>query len=173
MQTQDDLLIFIVDDNFIYNNLIASQLRSNKFQKIESFLSGTECLKNLYKKPDIVIQDYLISELIGNDIQIESKKRNLDTEFVFLSGLDNFSKVCDQNTKLFSLSGSDKFNVSADSIKYGPHDHVVKDLIALEKLILKFNKKKNKRQFKKQIQIGFNLFSIAVATFFLNRPVLQ
>ena len=173
MQTQEDPLIFIVDDNYTYNNLIASQLRSNKFQRIESFLSGADCLKNLYKKPDIVIQDYLISELTGNDIQNESMKSNLDTKFVFLSGLDNFSKEYDQNTKLFSLSASDKFNVSADAIKYGPHDYVVKDLVALEKLIIRFNKKKNLSQFKKQIKVGLNMFSIAVATFFLSRSVWQ
>jgi PleD family two-component response regulator len=173
MQTQEYPLIFIVDDNCIYNNLIASQLKSNKFQRVESFISGAECVKNLYKKPDIVIQDYLTSELIGEEIQNESKKSNLNAEFVFLSGLDNFSKEIDQNTKLCSLSAFDKFNVSADTIKYGPHDYVVKDLVALAKLIEKFNKKKNIWQFKKQIRGSFNLFSIAVASFFLSRSVWQ
>jgi len=173
MQTQDYPLIFIVDDNYTYNNRIASQLKSNKFQRVESFLSGAECVKNLYKKPDIVIQDYLTSQLIGDEIQNESKKNNLNTNFVFLSGLDNFSKEIDQNTKLFSLSASDKFNVSADTIKYGPHDYVVKDLVALEKLIEKFDRKKSIRQFERQIKVSFNLFSITIASFFLSRSVWQ
>lgn len=173
MQTQDYPLIFVVDDNYIYNNLIASKLRSNKFQKIESFHSGEDCLRNLYKKPDIVIQEYLTSEMIGNDILEESKKINLHTEFVYLSDLDNFSKESKQNTKLISLSVSDKFNVSANTIKYGTHDYVVKDLDALEKLIEKFGKKQQIRNFKKQIKVSLTLFIVAIASMFLSRSIWQ
>ena len=173
MKIQDYPLIFVVDDNYAYNDLIASKLRSNKLQRIESFHSGEDCMRNLYKKPDIVIQDYLTSEMIGTDILEESKKNNLNTDFVYLSDLDNFSKEIKQNTGLISLSVSDKFNVSANTIKYGNHDYVVKDLDALEKLIEKFGKKQQIRNFKKQIKASLTLFIVAIASLFLSRSVWQ
>lgn len=153
MQVQNYPLIFIVEDNSTYNELIMSHLRSNKVKRIECFLSVEECLQNLYKKPDIVIQDYLLSEISGNDILKESKKSDLNTEFVFLSDLDNFSKNNNKNTGLVSLSGSDEFDAAADTIKYGPHDYVVKDLSALKKLIEKFGRMHQFGSRKKRIKV--------------------
>jgi len=169
MQTQDYPLIFVVENNSLYNKLIANHLKYNKFKRIECFISGEECLKNLYKKPDIVIQDYLMNEEIGNDILLESKKSNLDTDFVFLSGLDNFSKEKNQNTKLIDLSGSDKIDDATDTIKYGPHDYVVKDLVALEKLVKKIGKMQpmmlQKKYAKVSLSLLFNSFVTLLVSF--------
>ncbi len=56
MQRQTDPLIFIVEDNPVYNKLITNYLQSKKFNRIESFSSGEECLKRIGEKPDIIIQ---------------------------------------------------------------------------------------------------------------------
>ena len=40
MQNQDYPLIFIVEDNSIYNKFITNHLKAKKFNRIESFLSG-------------------------------------------------------------------------------------------------------------------------------------
>lgn len=147
MQTQDYPLIFVIEDNSIYNRLIANHLRSNKFQRIESFLSEKECLKNLYKKPDIVIQDYLINEVNSNDIIKESKKSNPHAEFIFLSDLDNF-------------------DVAANTIKYGAYDYVIKDSLFLRRLIGKINKIRKIHQIRlqdKNYKVAVILFFIALA----------
>lgn len=147
MQNQEDPLIFIVEDNSIYNKFIASYLRSNKFKRIESFLSGEECLKNLYKKPDIVIQDYLLNGISGIDVLKTTKKINPGTEFIFLSGQDNLS-------------------IAVNSIKYGAFDYVVKDRFALNKLTDNINKiiKIQSGQLQnKTYKIGVILFFIALA----------
>ena len=154
MQTHDYPLIFVVENNSNYNELIVSYLRSNKKQRIECFLSVEECLQNLYKKPDIVIQDYLLNEISGHDILKESKNCDLNTEFIFMSGLDNFSKGNNQNAGLISLSEPDEFDVAADTIKYGPHEYVVKDLFALEKLIEKFGKMHHFSHRKKRAKVS-------------------
>lgn len=140
MQAQNYPLVFIVQDNFNYNELIVKHLKLNKVNRIECFYSMEECLKNLYKKPDIVIQDYLMNETSEPEILKESIRSDSNTEFVLMSGLDNFSKGNSQNAQLISLSGPDELDIEADTIKYGPHDYVVKDLFALEKLIDKFSK---------------------------------
>lgn len=152
MQTQDYPLIFVVEDNSLYNKLIASHLRSNKFKRIETFFSGEECLQNLYKKPDIVIQDYLMNGISGIDVLKESKKTHPSTEFIFLSGLDSF-------------------DIAVNTIKYGAFDYVVKDRLALKKIIEKINKIKKTQNLKlqnKNFQIGITLFFIALAVLIIS-----
>jgi len=115
MQNPEDPLIFIVEDNSIYNRFIASHLRSKKFRRIESYLSGEECLKNLYKKPDIVIQDYLLDGISGIEVLRIAKKMHPGSEFIFLSGQDDLI-------------------IAVNSIKYGAVDYIVKNRFALKKL---------------------------------------
>jgi len=124
MQTQDSPMIFIVEDNSIYNKLIASHLRSNNFLRIESFLSGEECLKNLHKKPDIVIQDYLLNGINGLEVLKETKKKNPKTEFIFISGQDNI-------------------DVAVDTIRHGASDYLVKNQFAFKKMIDKIHDLRN------------------------------
>ena len=100
MENRNDPLIFIVEDNSIYNRLIMSHLRSHKYIRVESFLSGEECLKNIDRKPDIIIQDYLLDGMTGIDVLKATKKKYPDTEFVFLSSQDNIE-------------------IASNSIKYG------------------------------------------------------
>ena len=121
MQNPEDPLIFIVEDNSIYNKIIASHLRTKKFRRIESYLSGEECLKNLYKKPDIVIQDYLLDGISGIEVLRTAKQMNPETEFIFLSGQDSLI-------------------IAVNSIKYGAVDYIIKDRFALNKLMENIDK---------------------------------
>jgi DNA-binding NtrC family response regulator len=121
METQDNPLIFVVDDNPIYNRLIVSQLRLNKFLRVESYLSGEDCLQNIYKKPDIIVQDYLMNGMDGIEVLKTSKKSNPKTQFIF-------------------LSSEDSFEIAVNTIKYGAYEYVIKDQLALKKLILIINK---------------------------------
>jgi len=147
MENQDYPLIFIVEDNSIYNRFIESHLRSNKFERIESFLSGEECLRNLYKKPDIVIQDYLLDGISGIDVLKTSKIKSPRTEFIFLSGQDNV-------------------NIAVSTIKNGAFDYVVKDRFALKKLTDNINRIMRNQTIQyenKTNKIGITLFLIFLA----------
>ena len=44
MKRRKDPLIFIVEDNPVYNKLIINYLQSKNFNRIESFFSGEECV---------------------------------------------------------------------------------------------------------------------------------
>ena len=162
MQTQDYPLIFVVEENLNYNKIIVNHLSSNKGNRIESFHSEEECLKNLFRKPNIVIQDYLMNEISGNAIINESEKSNLNTKFIFLSDLDNFSKQNNQNTRFTSLSESDKF-YSATTVKYGASDYVVKDLSALSILVESFDKTRQNNFYKKLDKISLPLILVTLA----------
>ena len=121
MENQKYPLIFVVEDNSVYSKLIVNHLRSHKLIRTETFPSGEECLKNINRKPDIIIQDYLLDGINGIDVLKTTKKKYPNTEFIFLSGQDDIE-------------------VAINSMKYGAYDYIVKDQHALIKLTDKINK---------------------------------
>ncbi len=151
MQNRTDPLIFIVEDNQVYNKLIVNYLHSKKFNRVESFLSGEECLKKISQKPDIIIQDYLLEGIDGIEVLKATKKTYPHTEFIF-------------------LSGQDSVDVAINTMKLGAYDYIVKDQMALKKMVDKITKiiavqklvKNNKRY-----KTGIALFFTALAAIIL------
>jgi DNA-binding NtrC family response regulator len=151
MQRKTDPLIFIVEDNPVYNKLVVNYLQSKKFNRIESFFSGEECLKRISDKPDIIIQDYLLEGIDGIGVLKQVKKELPHTEFIF-------------------LSGQDSVDVAVNTLKLGAFDYIVKDQMALKKLTDKITKilamqtlvKSNKRY-----KMGIMLFFLALAAIIL------
>jgi DNA-binding NtrC family response regulator len=147
MQNTKNPLIFVVEDNQMYNKLVVSYLKTNKLTNVESYLSGEDALNNMSKNPDIIIQDYLLEGMTGIEVLIKAKKTNPNVEFIF-------------------LSGQDSIDIAINSMKYGAYDYIVKDQMALQKMVNKINKinsvtelvKSNKRY-----KIGVVLFFIGLA----------
>jgi DNA-binding NtrC family response regulator len=121
MQNTKNPLIFVVEDNQMYNKLVVSYLRTNKFTNVESFLTGEDVLKNMHKNPDIIIQDYLLDGMTGIEVLIKAKKTNPNVEFIF-------------------LSGNDSIDIAINSMKYGAYNYILKDQMALPKLVEKIQK---------------------------------
>jgi DNA-binding NtrC family response regulator len=147
MQNTKNPLIFVVEDNQMYNKLVISYLKTNKLTNVMSFLTGEDALKNMDKNPDIVIQDYLLEGMTGIEVLIKAKKTNPNVEFIF-------------------LSGQDSIDIAINSMKYGAYDYIVKDQMALQKMVNKIQKinsvtelvKSNKRY-----KVGVVLFFIGLA----------
>jgi DNA-binding NtrC family response regulator len=151
MPILNDPLIFIVEDNTVYNKLVVSYLRSQKFTRVESYLTGEECLKNIFKKPDVIIQDYLLDGMNGIEVLKATKKLYPETEFIF-------------------LSGQDSVDVAINSMKYGAYDYIVKDQMALKKMVDKINKIISVRDLvksNKRYKTGVTFFFIALAVLIL------
>ena len=151
MKTPKYPLIFIVEDNSAYNNLIINHLRSHKRIRTMSFESGEECLKNIQLKPDIIIQDYLLDGINGLDVLLASKKKDPTIDFIF-------------------LSGQDSIEVAINCMKFGAYDYIVKDQYALIKLSDRINKVLARRELlksNKRFKLGITLFSIALAIIIL------
>ena len=121
MQDTNDSLIFVVEDNRVYNKLITSYLKTNKFSNVMPFYSGEDAINNLYRNPDIIIQDFLLDGMNGIDVLKKAKEQNPNIEFIFLSGQDNI-------------------DVAINTMKYGAYDYIVKDQMALKKMVNKINK---------------------------------
>ncbi len=156
MQNKKNPLIFVVEDNQMYNKLVVSYLKTNKFSNVESFLTGEDALKNMDKNPDIVIQDYLLDGMTGIEVLIKAKKTNPNVEFIF-------------------LSGQDSIDIAINSMKYGAYDYIVKDQMALQKMVNKIHKinsvtelvKSNKRY-----KVGVVLFFIGLVLLVIATLVL-
>ena len=147
MENKKYPLIFVVEDNSVYNKLIVSHLHSHKLTRVETFASGEECLKNLQLKPDIIIQDYLLEGINGLDVLKATKKRFPSTEFIF-------------------LSGQDSIEVAINSMKYGAYDYIVKDRFALKKLTDKIKRIMITQELitnNKRYKMGITLFILALA----------
>ena len=139
-------LIFVVEDNQIYNKLVVSYLKTNKFTRVESYLSGEEVLNNMNKNPDIVIQDYLLEGMTGIEVLIKAKKTNPNVEFIF-------------------LSGQDSIDIAINSMKYGAYDYIVKDQMALQKMVNKIHKINSVTELvtsNKRYKVGVILFFIGL-----------
>ncbi len=151
MTSQKYPLIFVVEDNSVYNKLILNHLHLHKLNRTESFLSGEEALKNISLKPDIIIQDYLLDGISGMDVLVATKRKYPETEFIFLSA---------QNS----------IEVAINCMKYGAYDYIVKDQYALNKLTDKINKiivNHNIINSNKRFKQGITLFFIALGTIIL------
>jgi len=151
MQDTNDSLIFVVEDNRVYNKLIVSYLKTNKFTNVMPFYSGEDTINNLYRNPDIIIQDFLLDGMNGIDVLKKAKEQNQNIEFIFLSGQDNI-------------------DVAINTMKYGAYDYIVKDQMALKKLVNKINKIQSVNKLvksNKRYRLGVILFFVVIAIIIL------
>ncbi len=146
MQNVKNPLIFVVEDNKVYNKLIVNYLNSNKFTNVKAFYTGEDCVENIKLSPDIIIQDYLLEGMNGIDVLKKVKKIKPETEFIF-------------------LSGQDSMDVAINTMKYGAYDYIVKDQMTLEKMVNKVNQilsVRSLKKSKKQYKIGIVLFFVVL-----------
>ena len=123
MDTKKKYLIFVVEDNEMYNQLIAGHLKKNGFSNVKSFTSGKKCIEALQNNeiPNIIIQDYFMNEMNGLEVLQNVKKIVPEAEFIF-------------------LTANEDIDVAVTTIKSGAYDYVIKDDVALDKVVHKIQK---------------------------------
>jgi DNA-binding NtrC family response regulator len=153
MSAKKNLLIFVVEDNKIYNHLVSEFLKKKKIE-IKSFYNGKECLSAVKdgEIPDIIIQDYFLEDITGIEVLKQVKKISHKTEFIFLTGNENME-------------------VAVNTIKYGAYDYIIKDELALDRVVDKIHKivklfelEKKNNQIKKAM-IGFLVVVVVLVIF--------
>lgn len=149
MATEKNLLVFVVEDNKIFNRVVSEHLKKEGYTNIQSVFSGEECMEFIKKGtiPNIVIQDYNLDGMNGIDVLKLVKKQSPETEFIFLTSSENME-------------------VAVNTIKFGAYDYIVKDQMALEKLTYKLKgilRVSNLKKRNKQIEILKIAFVVFVA----------
>jgi DNA-binding NtrC family response regulator len=138
MQRTKNPLIFIVQDNIIYKDLIVGYLQQKKFTNLKTFKSGEECLKSIHQKPDIIVLDYSFEGITGLDLMKKIRLNYPETDFIFLSGQNDVE-------------------VAVNIMKMGAADYIVKNNKAPQTLLnsIEYLISTNKSEkMKKGFQIG-------------------
>ena len=60
--------IFIVEDDEFYGEMLKHHLLKNPDYEVELFLTGNECVKNLYKNPSAISLDYSLPDISGHEV---------------------------------------------------------------------------------------------------------
>jgi len=105
-------LIFIVDDNPIVTKLIVRRFTSDIY-RLEAFDFGEDCLKALFKNPDLIILDYYFHK----------------ADQKVMNGMEVFDKIkeTNPNVPVIMLSGQEKGEIVLELARKGIDDYVIKD----------------------------------------------
>ncbi len=157
MASVKNYLIYVVENNKVYNHLVSEYLKKQGFSNVKSIISGEECVQAVEKgeKPAIVIQDYSLDGINGLEVLKKVKKLSPKSEFVFLTSNENME-------------------VAVNTIKFGAYDYIVKDKMALEKVVYKMRKiitmirlEKKNRQIRKFMYISLAVVALIIIFAFL------
>ncbi len=112
-------LVFVVDDDSFILNLVQKRFDGDEMSII-TFSYGEECLKQLFRNPELIILDYLFykkdEEVIG--------------------GMEIFTRIMEYNKDIpvIMLSGQDKGDVVLELARKGIEDYVIKDESLIDNL---------------------------------------
>ena len=87
--------VFVVDKNPVHRSLISYNLIFNKFFKVHTFQSGSECLYRLQKHyiPDFLITDYNPDDYNGFDFVRTVKEISPSIRIIFFADFDDSATV--------------------------------------------------------------------------------
>lgn len=146
-------VIFIVEDNKAYSKIVEHHLKSNGFNSLHTFVSGEECLQNLYLKPDIIIQDYKLQGINGIFVLSQYKRKHPHCEFIFLSGQDDVP-------------------TAVNAIKAGAFDYIVKNGKAMTLLVPKIKDVISLQKQKRKIRKYHNALLLFIVAIFILAGIL-
>ena len=118
----DQPFIFIVDDDEAFTRLIKKELFKADYTKIEIFSTGSYCIDNLNKNPDIVFLDY-----------------TLEPE---MNGLDVLKKIKEVNKGIYVImfTAAERIELAIDSLRMGAYDYVIKNENSFIKIVNRIKK---------------------------------
>ena len=103
---------FIVEDDVFFNNVLLDALSENKYLQCSSYFTGNQVLKKISQNPDFIILDYLLTDMVADDIIEKYKSYN-------------------PNIKIVIISSQTDIKIATTLIKLGADDYVIKDENAL------------------------------------------
>ena len=115
MELMHQPVIFVVEDNIIYQGLIAKELETLS-SNIHFYTNGESCISELHKHPVVIVLDY-----------------NLDGQ---MNGLDTLQRVRDYDPNVYVIlfSSQKGLNTKEVFLQYGPFDFLEKNSLSLRTL---------------------------------------
>lgn len=96
-------LIFVVDDDKLIQNLLEYTICSKEGYTVNIFQNGEDCIRNLERKPDVIILDHKFicdnkQLMTGLEALVEIRKREKSVPVIILSGQNNDQVIEDYYT---------------------------------------------------------------------------
>ena len=101
-------LIFVVEDDSWYADLLEYNLKLNPDYVVEKFTNAEDCIKNLYKLPIAITLDYSLPGCTGGEALERIKKSNPSIPVIMISGQEDIT-------------------TAIDLLKVGAYDYIVKN----------------------------------------------
>ena len=102
-----ELKIFIVEDDEWYAEYIKQCLLLDQDVTIETFQTGSSCMKNLKDHPDVITVDYRLPDMTGQEL------------------LKAIKEIC-PDTEVIIISEQGKIETAIELLKQGAYDYIVK-----------------------------------------------
>lgn len=125
-------IIYVVEDNEWYNKLLVHNLSLNPDFKVKTFFSGSDLLKSLSDKPDVITLDYRLPDIDGESL---------------LKKIKDF----DDKIEVVIISEQEDIETAVDLLKAGAYDYLVKSKDIKERLVNTINHIRKNASLKKQI----------------------
>lgn len=126
MYTSRNLLISLIDDDPQMREML-KDFFTGKYPNsdIETYNTGEDAIKNLVVQPDLIILDYHLDSI----------------DATAMNGLQVLKKIKDKfpNTPVIFLSGQEKAEIAANTMKHGAWDYVVKNESAFHRMEILVN----------------------------------
>ena len=100
--------IYLVEDDPFYGHLLKHHLEMNPDYGVELYTTAKECLRELYRRPDVVCVDYGLPDMNGATLLERIHSVNAAIPVVVISGQDDIT-------------------TAVDLLKQGASDYIVKD----------------------------------------------
>ena len=103
----DKFNVYIVEDDEWYLKMLTYHVELDPDNEVMVFTSGSEMLKNLYKKPNLITLDYSLGEVNADEI---------------------FEKIIDFDPEIpvVIISGQENISTAVEMLKKGAYDYIVK-----------------------------------------------
>jgi DNA-binding NtrC family response regulator len=132
MYENDQVRIFVVEDDPAYTKFLKYVLGLNPDFEPEYFTSGKDCLAQLHKKPSIVTLDYSLPDMEGEKV---------------LKSIREF----DPDISVIIVSAQEKIGTAVELLKAGAFDYITKDEDAKDRILNSIKNARNKTSLIREI----------------------
>lgn len=132
MSENDQIKVFVVEDDPAYTKFLKYVLGLNPDFDTEFFATGKDCINNLHKKPSVITLDYSLPDMPGEKV---------------LQSIREF----DPDISVIILSAQEKIGTAVELLKGGAFDYISKDEDAKERVLNSIKNARNKFSLIKEI----------------------
>ena len=124
MKSSDQIIVFILDSNVVYQRVIAQYLQVAGIGSVIVFSDPDKMFHSLKLRPDILISEYLFDKnaLRGRQVLTKVRKESPSTDIYFHTSLRDV-------------------DTAVNAIKSGAIDYIIKNTSALDELVRKIIKR--------------------------------